>query len=113
MPATHQLVRVKVLSYNFMAKEKVTLTLDGSQLAELRELVGGRSLSATVDVAVAAHLDKLRHLSAVDQWLDEMERDHGPVPPETLEWAAQLVEQWQATEPKATTESAPGRQRTG
>jgi len=77
-----------------MAKEKVTLTLDGEQLEELRELVGARSLSATVDQAVGAHLAKLRHLSAVDEWLAEMEREHGPVPAETLEWAAQLVEAW-------------------
>jgi hypothetical protein len=78
-----------------MAKEKVTLTLDGAQLAELRSAVGARSLSAAVDNAVAAYLAKLRHLAAVDEWLTELERDHGPIPPETLEWAAQLVDQWE------------------
>jgi hypothetical protein len=77
-----------------MAKEKVTLTLDGVQLAELRNAVGARSLSAAVDGAVAASLSRLRHLAAVDEWLSEFERDHGPIPPETLEWAAQLVEEW-------------------
>lgn len=79
-----------------MAKEKVTLTLDGGQLEELRRLVGARSISATVDSAVAAYLARLRHLAAVDEWLVELEREHGPVPNETLEWAAQLVEQWDA-----------------
>jgi hypothetical protein len=79
-----------------MAKEKVTLTLDGDQLEELRRTVGARSLSATVDSAVAAYLARLRHLAAVDDWLVELEREHGPVPQETLEWAAQLVEQWDA-----------------
>lgn len=79
-----------------MAKEKVTLTLDGDQLAELRQLVGARSLSAAVDGAVAAHLTRLRHLVAVDEWLAEMEREHGPIPDETLEWAARLVERWDA-----------------
>ena len=77
-----------------MAREKVTLTLDAGRLAELRERVGARSLSAAVDNAVRAYLDRLRHLAAVDEWLVELEREHGPVPPETLEWAAQLVEEW-------------------
>ena len=79
-----------------MAKEKVTLTLAAEQLEELRRMVGARSLSAAVDSAVAAYLARLRHLVAVDEWLAELEREHGPVPNETLEWAAQLVEQWDA-----------------
>jgi hypothetical protein len=79
-----------------MAKEKVTLTLDAARLAELRDAVGARSLSAAVDNAVAAYVSRLRHLAAVDEWLNELERDHGPIPPETLEWAAQLTEEWAA-----------------
>lgn len=89
-----------------MAKEKVTLTLDAGALDELRRLVGARSLSATVDAAVAAYLERVRHLRAVDEWLAEMEREHGPVPTETLEWAAQLVGQWDAAR-------APKRKRAG
>ncbi len=77
-----------------MTKEKVTLTLDAGQLEELRRLAGARSVSAAVDRAVSAYLAKWRHLAAVDDWLAELERDHGPVPPETLEWAAQFVERW-------------------
>ncbi len=72
------------------------MTLDSEQLGELRSLVGARSLSAAVDRAVAAYLTKVRHLHAVDEWLAELERDHGPVAPETLEWAAQVVDQWSA-----------------
>jgi hypothetical protein len=79
-----------------MAKEKVTLTLDAARLQELRDLVGSRSLSAAVDDAVGAHLIRLRHLAAVDDWLAELERSHGPIPPETLEWAAQIVERWES-----------------
>ena len=79
-----------------MAKEKVTLTLDTGNLAELRSLVDARSLSATVDAAIAAYLTRMRHLVAVDEWLAELERQHGPVPTETLEWAARLVEEWDA-----------------
>jgi hypothetical protein len=77
-------------------KEKVTLTLDAAQLEELRRIAGARSLSVAVDSAVAAYLSRMRHLAAVDDWLAELERDHGPIPNETLEWAAQLVEQWDA-----------------
>lgn len=77
-----------------MPKEKVTLTLDSGRLAELRTRVGGRSLSAAIDAALAAHLDRLTHLAAVDEWMSELEREHGPVPTETLEWAARIVDEW-------------------
>jgi hypothetical protein len=49
-----------------MAKEKVTLTLDAEKLAGLRALVGAKSLSASVDSAIGAHLARLQHLAAVD-----------------------------------------------
>lgn len=91
--------------YTNMAKEKVTLTLNAKQLQELRELVNARSLSAAVDDAVRAYLDKVRHLAAVDGWLAELECDHGPVPPETLEWAAQIVDRW--AKPAADSLEAP------
>jgi len=77
-------------------KEKVTLTLHAGNLAALRSLVGGRSLSAAIDSAVAERLARLRHLAAVDEWLGELDRAHGPVPQETLEWAARLVDEWDA-----------------
>ena len=79
-----------------MTKRKVTLTLDAGQLEELSRTVGARSLSAAVDSAVAAYLAHLRHLKAVDEWLVDLEREHGPIAPETLDWAAQLVERWAA-----------------
>jgi hypothetical protein len=77
-----------------MVKEKVTLTLDADNLAAVRTLVGGRSVSATVDAALSAHIERLRHLSAVDEWLAEMDQEYGPVTPETLEWAARFVDEW-------------------
>ncbi len=80
--------------HTFVPKEKVTLTLDSNRLAELRARVGGRSLSAAVDAALAAHLDRLAHLAAVDEWMAELECEHGPVPTETLEWAARIVDEW-------------------
>ena len=81
-----------------MAKEKVTLTLDTGQLEELRSLIEARSLSTTVDKAVGAYLSRLRHLRAVDGWLAELEAEHGPIDPETLEWAARIVEDWASSE---------------
>jgi hypothetical protein len=86
--------------YTVMAKEKVTLTLDGDSLEELRTLVGARSLSGTVDQAVKSYLSRLRHLRAVDEWLVELEREHGPVPVQTLEWAAKMVGDWEASRSK-------------
>ena len=79
-----------------MPKEKVTLTVDTEQLEEVRRLLGARSMSSAVETALAEYLAKLRHFTAVDEWLAEMERDHGPVPQETLEWAAHLVDDWLA-----------------
>ena len=84
-----------VLPYG-MPREKTTLTLDAYNLRELRQLVGARSLSAAVDSAVLAYLGRLRHLAAVDEWLVELERAHGPVPRETLEWAAKLADEWES-----------------
>lgn len=77
-----------------MPKEKVTVTLDAENLAALRSLVGPRSLSASIDRAIAAEVARRRHLAAVDEWLDELEAAHGPIPPQTLEWASRLVDDW-------------------
>lgn len=77
-----------------MAKEKVTLTLDSDNLAQLRALVGKRSLSATIDRAISMHVAHVKHLGAVDEWLAELEQEHGPIPPETLDWAAHVVGDW-------------------
>jgi hypothetical protein len=43
----------------------------------------------------------MRHLAAVDEWLLEMERKHGPLPVESLEWAARVVEGWEAARKRA------------
>jgi hypothetical protein len=77
-----------------MPREKVSLTLDSNHLQDLRKLVGARSLSSAVDTAIFAYLARLRHFAAVDEWLLEMEKEHGPVSPETLEWASRLVKKW-------------------
>ena len=77
-----------------VAKERSPLTLDAGQLEELRRITGARSLSVAVDAAVAAYLARIRRLASVDEWLAELEREHGPIPNETLDWAANLVDEW-------------------
>lgn len=77
-----------------MSNEKVTLTLDAGNVGELRALAGPRGLSAVINDAISAHLQRLRHLAAVDEWLGDMEALHGPVPVETFQWAAQTIEEW-------------------
>ena len=77
-----------------MSKEKVTLTLDAEKLAELRSLVGARSLSSTVDVAIDAELARRRHLAAVNAWLVELDKKYGPVSDEALAWAARVFDDW-------------------
>lgn len=94
-PVTLRAIIVTVQWYlRLMTKEKVTVTLDADRLGELRALVGSRSLSATIDVALAAHLERLRHLAAVDEWLAELDSEHGPVPARDLQWAAREVGAW-------------------
>ncbi len=83
-----------------MAKEKVTLTLDSATLAAMRKLVGNRSLSSEVQRAVAERVAKLEHLAALDDWLNELDAEHGPVPTETLDWAAKQVDDWAAAKTK-------------
>jgi hypothetical protein len=78
-----------------VSKEKVTLTLDVATVAEIRAMVGTRSLSSFVDAAIAERLAHMKHLRAVDEWLAELDSKHGPIPPETLEWAARVVGDWE------------------
>lgn len=80
-----------------MAKEKVTLTLDADNLAQLRNLVGNRSLSAGMDEALADRLAHLRHLAAVDTWLAELEATDGPVSEAAMAYADETFAQWDAT----------------
>jgi hypothetical protein len=67
--------RMKVLPSG-MAEEKVTLTLDAEKLAGLRALVGAKSLSTSVDSVISAHLARLQHLAAMDEWLAEPRARH-------------------------------------
>ncbi|MGH3939477.1 MAG: hypothetical protein ACRDTG_12760 [Pseudonocardiaceae bacterium] len=88
-----------------MGKEKVTLTLDAERLAELRAQVGTRSLSAGVDAAIAAYLDRLTHQLAVDEWLAQMQASSAPAPTGTWDWATRLTDECRP----AATRGAPRR----
>ncbi len=64
-------------------------------------LVAPASFAATREAGatcpgVGERVAQLRHLAAVNDWLAELDAAHGPVPPETLEWAARLIDQWEA-----------------
>lgn len=77
----------------------MTLTVDTEQLEQLRRLVGARSMSSAVELALAEYLAKLRHFAAVDEWLAEMEREEGPIPQDSLDWAKSVFDDRQAGRP--------------
>jgi Arc/MetJ family transcription regulator len=65
---------------------KVSLSLDADVLAEARERVGRRELSAYVNEALRR---KLAH-DRLGELLARMEAEHGPIPEELIEEAEQL-----------------------
>lgn len=87
----------------------MTLTLDAERLQEMRALVGGWRLSAAIDRALGAHLVRLRHLRAVNQWLAELDHQHGPGDPEILEWADGAVGAWDEQRSRAADRPGAGR----
>jgi Arc/MetJ family transcription regulator len=87
-------MNTQALSIEDMATKKVTVRLDERVLAEVRQLVGPRGLSAFVNEAVVEELRMRRR----DQFLREAEERAGPIPPEVLARAEKLlageVEEW-------------------
>ena len=61
-----------------MAKRKITVTVDEG-LVEQANLLGVESLSAVVNQALAAHIERLARRAALRQLLDGWERECGPV----------------------------------
>ena len=39
---------------------------------------------------------RLRHLAALDEWLAELDREHGPVSAETLDRAEGVISRWES-----------------
>lgn len=65
-----------------------TVPLDTRLIGQLRDLFGADGLHDAVRDAVDAHVKRWRHLRALDGWLEELDRERGPVPPDVQEWAA-------------------------
>ena len=61
-----------------MAKRKITVTVDVG-LVEEAQLLGIENLSAVVNEALAAHVDRLARRAALRQLLDDWDRELGPV----------------------------------
>jgi Arc/MetJ-type ribon-helix-helix transcriptional regulator len=69
---------------------KITVSLPDEQVAALREQVrsgAARSVSALVADALAARQQR----ETLDELLADLERVHGPVPPEDTEWAREAL----------------------
>lgn len=62
-----------------MAKRKITVTVDADTLTQAQAL-GVENLSAVVDEALAAHVERLARRAALRDLLDEWEAKLGPVP---------------------------------
>lgn len=60
-----------------LAKRKVSLSLDEDLVAELETI--NKSLSAQVNAAVRAELDRRRRQRLLVEMLDRLDAEHGPV----------------------------------
>lgn len=70
---------------------KIAVSLPDEQVEAARRAVAqGRapSVSAYVSAALAQHQER----ESLRQLLDDLDRDHGPVPPELVEWARTVAE---------------------
>lgn len=76
-----------------MPTEKVSLTLEQSLLAEAREAVGARGLSAFVNRALRQQLQRDR----LTRLLTELEQEHGPIDEQVLE---EVRQSWPAAAPR-------------
>jgi len=61
-----------------MAKRKITVTVDEG-LVEQAQLLGVESLSAVVNDALGAHVERLARQAALRQMLDAWDAELGPV----------------------------------
>lgn len=62
-----------------MAKRKITVTVD-EDVVEQVKLLGAESLSAVVNDALAAHIERLARRAALRELLESWEEQFGPVP---------------------------------
>lgn len=66
-------------------KVKLSVTLDSGSVHDLRRRVGSRGLSAVLNEALRNELTRLRQEEALDQWLEELEAEDGPIPSKLLD----------------------------
>lgn len=64
-----------------MAKRKITVTVDGALVENVRAL-GAESLSSVVNTALAREVDRRARMAALEGMLAGWEAAFGPVPPE-------------------------------
>jgi predicted transcriptional regulator len=62
-----------------MAKRKITVTIDEDLVERAHQLGEDTSLSAVMNEALAAHVERLSRLAALQDLLDSWERRFGPV----------------------------------
>ncbi len=60
------------------AKRKISVSLDADLVAELE--ASGETVSKQVNDALHALLARRRRQRVLTEWLDELDRRHGPVP---------------------------------
>jgi len=63
-----------------MAKRKITVTVDEQVVEQAQALGVGPSLSAVVNDALVAHVDRLARRAALGELLDSWDGRLGPVP---------------------------------
>jgi post-segregation antitoxin (ccd killing protein) len=63
-----------------MAKRKITVTIDEEVVEQAQALGIGPSLSAVVNDALTAHVERLARLAALGELLDSWDERLGPVP---------------------------------
>lgn len=71
--------RASQRQYNYMAKRKITVTVD-EELVDLAHEFLEEKLSAFVNTALAEHVERLGRLATLRQLLDRWEAQAGPVP---------------------------------
>jgi hypothetical protein len=74
-----------------MRKRRITLNLD-EDVVEALEAVGGRSLSATANVALREAIEMEAHRAAMLRWLDELDAKFGAPTADELAAADTLLE---------------------
>lgn len=79
-----------------MAKRKITVTVD-EQLVEAVKLDRDATLSAVVNSALAAEVDRRAQLAALTELLREWESEAGPVPAEARATAAAAFDELDAS----------------